>query len=110
MAEGKKWWIAGAILFIAAALGIGTPGTAPAGDEEVGVDIVSHEVSEKDNLYIIAGYYYKDPRQWRRIFDRNRDTIANPNLIVPGTVLEVQANPAKQWEIPYSEFVSRIYR
>ena len=49
-----------------------------------------HEVMRGDNLHLIAGYYYYgDTRQWERIWEANRDQIANPNRIEPGALLRI---------------------
>jgi nucleoid-associated protein YgaU len=58
---------------------------------------------------LLAGYYYKDPRQWKKIYALNSGTISNPNVILPGTVLKVKAEPSLQWNIPYAEFLSRVF-
>jgi hypothetical protein len=71
--------------------------------------IVRHEVEKGDNLMLLAGYYYKDPRQWKKIYALNSGTISNPNVILPGTVLKVKAEPSLQWNIPYAEFLSRVF-
>ena len=42
-----------------------------------------------DTLSAIAQQWYGDATQWPRIFEANRDQIANPNLIFPGQVLRV---------------------
>ncbi|TFH41437.1 MAG: LysM peptidoglycan-binding domain-containing protein, partial [Chrysiogenales bacterium] len=43
----------------------------------------------KDCLWYIAKKFYNDGRQWKRIYEYNRDRIANPNLIRPGWVLKI---------------------
>lgn len=42
-----------------------------------------------DTLTAIAHRFYSDPAQYPRIFEANRDQIANPNLIFPGQILRV---------------------
>jgi nucleoid-associated protein YgaU len=85
------------------------PGKAEAGVAGGTGETVEHEVIKGDNLHLLAGYYYSDPRQWRRIFDRNQGIISDANLVLPGTVLKIEADPARQWKIPYGEFVSRVF-
>ena len=43
----------------------------------------------KDCLWRIADRYYKDPWQWKKIYNANRDKIKDPDLIYPGWVLKV---------------------
>lgn len=43
----------------------------------------SHKVVKGDTLWDLAGSYLKDPFQWPRIYDANRDKIENPRLIFP---------------------------
>ena len=50
--------------------------------------------SFRDCLWNIAGYYwvYGDSFQWRRLYEANRSKLPqpdNPNLIEPGTVLDI---------------------
>ena len=43
----------------------------------------SHKVVKGDTLWDLAGSYLKDPFQWPKIYDANRDKIENPRLIFP---------------------------
>jgi nucleoid-associated protein YgaU len=85
------------------------PGEAEAGVAGSTGETVEHQVIKGDNLHLLAGYYYSDPRQWRKIFDRNQGIISDANVILPGTVLKIKADPPRQWKIPYGEFVSRVF-
>jgi nucleoid-associated protein YgaU len=69
--------------------------------------VVEHTVRAGDNLHLIAGYYYKDPRQWKKIYRLNRKQIRNASVLVPGKVLRVAVEPGRSWEIPYEEFLAR---
>lgn len=42
-----------------------------------------HKVVQGDTLWDLAGSYLKDPFQWTRIYEANRDKIENPRLIFP---------------------------
>jgi len=49
---------------------------------------------ERDCLWTIAGYpwVYGDPWKWKQLYDANKDKMpepANPDLIVPGMVLDI---------------------
>jgi nucleoid-associated protein YgaU len=72
--------------------------------------VIEHLVQKGDNLHLIAGYYYRDPRMWRKIFSLNRETVTDPNLLHPGDILKIKADPERQWDIPYADFVARVYR
>ena len=69
---------------------------------------VEHRVRAGDNLHLLAGYYYRDPRQWRKIWKRNRAALRGPSRLVPGMTLRVEAAPGRGWEIPYEEFLARV--
>jgi nucleoid-associated protein YgaU len=49
----------------------------------------SYTVKKGDSLSKIAKREYGDAQQWHRIYEANRDTIANPELIYPGQVLQL---------------------
>jgi len=38
---------------------------------------VEHSIRSGDNLHLIAGYYYGDPRQWQKIWKTNRKTLGS---------------------------------
>lgn len=78
------------------------------GDARSAGPSVQHRIRTGDNLHLIAGYYYRDPRQWRRIWKLNRAGLAGPSKLVPGRMLAVDLDPGRSWEIPYEEFRSRV--
>ena len=49
----------------------------------------SYMVKSGDTLSAIAKREYGDAAQWKRIFDANRDTIDDPDLIHPGQELKI---------------------
>lgn len=49
----------------------------------------TYTVRRRDTLSKIAALEYGDPRQWRRIFEANRDVIEDPDLIFPGQILRI---------------------
>jgi nucleoid-associated protein YgaU len=59
-----------------------TAPTAPAGGR-------SYTVKKGDSLSKIAKREYGDAQQWHRIYEANRDSISNPDLIQPGQVLQL---------------------
>ena len=55
----------------------------PAGQPQVRV----HTVKPGETLYAIARKYYNDGRQWRRIWQANRNRIKDPNRVPAGIKL-----------------------
>jgi nucleoid-associated protein YgaU len=49
----------------------------------------TYTVVAGDNLSKIANKFYGDAKQWKRIFEANRDIIKNPDLIKPGQMLKI---------------------
>jgi hypothetical protein len=87
-----------------AVLLLAAPAAVPAAERTI-----RHTVLKGDSLTLLAGYYYKDPRQWKQIYNVNREVLADPHLLVPGTVLKIEADPSLQWAIPYADYLSRVY-
>lgn len=48
-----------------------------------------YEVVSGDSLSKIAKREYGDPKDWKRIFEANRDLIKDPNKIFPGQKLKI---------------------
>ena len=92
-------------LFLAV-LAVACAVAAPSGAARA-AETVEHLVRPGDNLHLIAGYYYKDPRQWKRVWRENRGKLRRANLLHPGAALRVPLSPGSGWEIPYEEFLSR---
>jgi hypothetical protein len=80
-----------------------TPGQARCAGQAV-----EHTIRSGDNLHLIAGYYYRDPRQWKRIWHANRKSVAAPSRIQPGKILRIEGSAGLAWEIPYEDFRSRV--
>jgi nucleoid-associated protein YgaU len=87
---------AGAMLFLA-------PGSARCADQTI-----EHTIQSGDNLHLIAGYYYGDPRQWKRIWRANRKAIAGASLLVPGRVLRIADAHDDNPFGSYEDFRSRV--
>ena len=58
----------------------------------------TYEVKRGDSLSKIAKHLYGDARQWRRIYEANRDRIEDPDLIQPGWKLKIPAKPTAESE------------
>jgi nucleoid-associated protein YgaU len=49
----------------------------------------THTVVKGDTLSKLAKQYYGSAGQWRRIYEANKDTIENPDLIYPGQTFKI---------------------
>ncbi len=67
-----------------------------------------HQVQPTDNLHLLAAYYYRDARQWRRIFNANQGVIKNPNLIYINQIVRVPLSPGWTVMEPYAEWKARV--
>jgi hypothetical protein len=66
------------------------PGLA-LGQQPVG----THTVVDDDTLWDLAVRYYQNPFEWRVIYEANRDSIADPNLIYPNEVFVIPGLPGQ---------------
>ena len=96
-------WKAGLAAVLAGSLALIVPGVPAAA-----VETVEHAVRAGDNLHLIAGYYYRDPRQWRKVWKLNSASVTRPSRLVPGRTLRVESTPGVTWDIPYEEFRARV--
>ena len=55
----------------------------------------AHVVSDGDTLWGLAGKYYNNPWQWKRIYEANKDKISNPHWIYPGQEFSIPGVSAK---------------
>ena len=73
----------------------GSSSTAPAAPAEstrsktAGDAPRTYTVAAGDSLSKIAKKFYGNSNDWKRIFEANRDTVENPDLIHPGQVLKI---------------------
>jgi LysM repeat protein len=51
--------------------------------------VATHTVVKGDTLWDLAQHYYSNPFEWRRIWNANREKVADPNLIYPHQVLTI---------------------
>ena len=62
----------------------GGSSTAPSGQ-----GAQTYTVAKGDTLSKIAKQYYGSAGQWKRIYEANKDTIKNPDLIYPGQTFTI---------------------
>ena len=48
-----------------------------------------HVVQKGDTLWCLSGKYLGDPHKWPQIWQLNKSTVRNPDLIFPGQVLRI---------------------
>jgi len=72
------------------------------------IQAVEHSVRSGDNLHLIAGYYYGNPREWKRVWKANRKVLANPNRLSPGRVLRIEGSSEDTLLGSYDEFRARV--
>jgi nucleoid-associated protein YgaU len=70
----------------------GSSTTAPA-TPAAGAPAETYTVKSGDSLSKIAKHVYGEAGKWRAIFEANRDQIDDPDLIHPGQVLKLPAQP-----------------
>ena len=66
----------------------GSSSTAPSENTATGSGR-TYVVVKGDSLSAIAKRQYGDAKEWRRIYDANRDIIKDPDLIYPGQTLQL---------------------
>jgi nucleoid-associated protein YgaU len=49
----------------------------------------TYTVVKGDSLSKIAKQMYGNANQWKKIYEANKDTIKNPDLIYPGQVIKI---------------------
>jgi hypothetical protein len=77
------------------------------GSEAMPVEAL-HLVQTRDNLHLLAAYYYGDARQWVRIYETNRGAIQNPSVIQPGQILHLLLSPDWTPAEPYNQWKIRV--
>ena len=67
----------------------GASSTAPPPAAPKAAEPRTYTVAAGDNLSKIAKHFYGDANKWKKLFEANKDTIKNPDLIKIGQVLRV---------------------
>lgn len=49
----------------------------------------TYTVVKGDSLSKIAKHFYGDAGRWKQIYEANKDTIKNPDLIYPGQTFKI---------------------
>jgi nucleoid-associated protein YgaU len=61
-------------------------GSSSAADAKAGR---TYTITKGDSLSKIAKQFYGDAKQWKKIYEANKETIKNPDLIFPGQVIKI---------------------
>ena len=59
----------------------------------------TYTVERGDTLWAISQRFYGDGNQWSRIYEANRETIQDPDLIQPGWVLNIPRRADAEGEV-----------
>ncbi|MCF7807498.1 MAG: LysM peptidoglycan-binding domain-containing protein [Candidatus Marinimicrobia bacterium] len=59
--------------------------------DEEDLDPIKHKVKPNENLKILALWYYGDEERWEKLYELNKHTISNPNIIYPGQELTIMS-------------------
>jgi hypothetical protein len=66
--------------------------------------------SAQENLHLLSGFYYGNTRQWRKIYQDNRDVIKNPNRLPVGDVIRIQVGENWQPMVAYDQWFALATR
>jgi nucleoid-associated protein YgaU len=71
---------------------------------------VIHRIVEGECLWTIASYHYYlgDGSKWPLIYERNRDTISDPNLIYAGHTLWVPVPMVSSYTVVEGDYLGKI--
>ncbi|HOA04984.1 MAG TPA: LysM peptidoglycan-binding domain-containing protein [Candidatus Fermentibacter daniensis] len=71
---------------------------------------VTHRIVEGECLSLIASYhyYFNDASRWPQIYERNRDTISDPDLIYAGHTLIVPVPMVSSYTVVDGDFLGKI--
>ena len=73
--------------------------------------VVSHPITSTDeNLHLLAGYYYNNPREWKRIYNDNRKIIRNPNRLPVGQTLKIHVGEGWKPRFSYAQWLQTANR
>ncbi len=71
---------------------------------------VQHLITEGESLWRIASYHwtYNDGSKWPQIYDRNKDTISDPNLIYAGHYLWIPLPMLSNYTVIEGDYLGKI--
>ncbi len=98
--------IAASVAVVVTALFLITGAPAPAAAAEP----VRHQVIKGDDLHLLAGYYYRNPRRWKEIYAANRKAVREANVLVPGSLLTIPDQDLKPFPAPFTEWRAMVQR
>jgi hypothetical protein len=82
----------------------------PPGAVYEGTDVLHKIASEQENLHLLSGYYYGNTRQWKKIYQDNRDIIKNPNRLPVGQTIRIQVGEGWRPRFSYQEWFNLATR
>lgn len=82
----------------------------PPGAVYEGTHVLHKITSEQENLHLLSGYYYGNTRQWKRIYQDNRNIIKNPNRLPVGQTIRIQVGEGWRPRFSYQEWFNLAIR
>jgi len=71
-------------------------------------NVEKYTVKEGDYLCKIARKYYSDCDKWKLLYEANKDKIKNPNLILPGWIIDIPIISTKTYQSNIDEKISQV--
>ena len=82
----------------------------PPGAVYEGTHVLHKIASEQENLHLLSGYYYGNTRQWKEIYQDNRNIIKNPNRLPVGQTIRIQVGEGWRPRFSYQEWFNLATR
>ena len=82
----------------------------PPGAVYEGTHVLHKITSGQENLHLLSGYYYGNPRQWKKIYQDNRNIIKNPNRLPVGQTIRIQVGEGWRPRFSYQEWFNLAIR
>jgi hypothetical protein len=71
-------------------------------------NLEKYTVKEGDYLCRIARKYYSDCDKWKLLYEANKDKIKNPDLILPGWILDIPLISTKTYQSSIDEKIYQV--
>lgn len=69
-----------------------------------GTQVLHKILSKQENLHLLSGYYFGNPRLWKKIYEENRDVIKNANSLPVGKTIRIQVGENWRPKFSYAEW------
>ena len=75
-----------------------------------GTHVLHKITSKQENLHLLSGYYYGNTRQWKKIYQDNRNIIKNPNRLPVGQTIRIEVGEGWRPRFSYQEWFNLATR